>query len=126
MAFTYDPTTDRGRVRLLVADTNDADATLQIFTDAEIDAFLDLNDQAVLLAAAMAAESIASSELFIQKVIQTLDLKTDGAATAREWRMKAREWREVYEASGDVIDIAEMVHDDFSFRQRVINEALRS
>ena len=34
MAFTYDPTTARGQVRLLVSDT-DADA--EIFSDAEID-----------------------------------------------------------------------------------------
>ena len=125
MAFTYDPTTDRGQVRLLLADTNVADATLQIFTDAEIDAFLSMEGSVVLLAAARGAESIASSELYIQKKNRTLDVQTDGPAIAKEWREKAKAWRDQYDAEG-AIDIAEEVHDDFSYRQRLINEGLRS
>lgn len=37
MAFTYDPTTDRGRVRLRLADTREE---TPFFTDAEIDALI--------------------------------------------------------------------------------------
>lgn len=37
MAFTYDPTTDRGRVRMRLSDTRPARAA---FTDAEIDALI--------------------------------------------------------------------------------------
>jgi hypothetical protein len=39
MAFTYDLTTTRGQVRLALADTVEAEA---VFTDAEVDHFIDL------------------------------------------------------------------------------------
>lgn len=61
MAFTYDTTTARGRVRLLLADTDTSDATKQMFTDAEVDAFLALESNEVYGAAAAACESLAAS-----------------------------------------------------------------
>ncbi len=68
MAFTYDLTTDRGTVRLIITDS---DHDNPIFEDNEIDKFLILtaidgtND--VNLASAMALETIASSEALVQK-----------------------------------------------------------
>jgi|GEM_PF-3308082 len=61
MALTFDVTTSRGKVRLLIHDTDTATAANQLFTDAEIDAFLSLENQEVYAAAAAACESIASS-----------------------------------------------------------------
>ncbi len=58
MAFTYDITTDRGKVRLLIGDTNAADYQ---FEDDEIDAFLTLANSSLLLAASYALESWAAS-----------------------------------------------------------------
>lgn len=113
-------------MRLLIGDT---DVSNEIFDDASIDAFLDLGASEVLLGAALGAEGIASSELYIQKVIRIMDLETDGAATAREWRLKAKQWRDLYEDGlGDpdgAFDFAELVYDQFSFRERIINQALR-
>ena len=84
----------------------------------------------LLLAAALGAECIASSELYIQKVIKIMDLQTDGASVAREWRMKAKQWREIYADSvgedGVDFDWAELVFDPFSRRERIANEALRA
>ena len=57
MAFTADPTTDRGKVRLLVYDTTESGAA---FTDADIDAFLELNSDSVLYAASDACRSLAA------------------------------------------------------------------
>ena len=83
-----------------------------------------------LRAAALAAEGIASSELMIQKVITILDLKTDGAKVAAEWRMKAKQWRELYESAlgeaDEAFDWAEIVYDPFSARERVAAQALRA
>ncbi len=62
MAFTYSPGTSRGRVRLLISDTDTADATKQIFTDAEIDAFLSLGSNEVFKAASFACRSIAADK----------------------------------------------------------------
>lgn len=55
MAFTYDVTTSRGQVRLLCFDRAEASA---LFTDAEIDAFIDLADDDVFLAAALACQDL--------------------------------------------------------------------
>lgn len=61
MAFTYDPTTARGTVRLLIGDTDTVAERNQIFTDADIDAFLTLEGQSVYAAAAAACRAIAAS-----------------------------------------------------------------
>lgn len=61
MAFTYDTTTSRGRVRLKIGDTDTSDSTKQIFDDDEIDAFLAMENNEVLGAAAAACESLASA-----------------------------------------------------------------
>ena len=129
MAFTYDTTTDRGKVRLLLGDTDSDNA---LFDDAETDAFLsaDLSNGEILLAAAVGADSIASSEKIVLKVITIMDLKTDGATLAREWRMQAKAWRDMHAESvgeeGDDFDWAEMVIDPFSARERIATEALRA
>jgi hypothetical protein len=61
MGFTYDPTTDRGRVRLLINDTDEETQDRQLFEDAEIDAFLLMEGNDVWSAAAAACRSIAAS-----------------------------------------------------------------
>lgn len=61
MAFTFDSTTSRGRVRLLIGDTDTVAERNQIFTDADIDAFLDMEDESVYGAAAAACRAIAAS-----------------------------------------------------------------
>ena len=58
MAFTYDITTDRGKVRLLIGDTVDAGHQ---FEDAEIDAFLAMASGSILTAAGYALEAWASA-----------------------------------------------------------------
>ena len=61
MAFTFDPTTSRGKVRLLISDTDDVTEANQVFTDAEIDAFLALESNDVYAAAASACQSMAAN-----------------------------------------------------------------
>ena len=58
MSFTYDVSTDRGKTRLLIADTA---STSYVFEDDEIDAFITLGGE-VLLAAAMALRSLAADK----------------------------------------------------------------
>ena len=60
MAFTFDPTIDQGKVRLLIGDTTDGTyGTDYDFTDADIDAFLEQNGDSVWLAASDACRSLA-------------------------------------------------------------------
>ncbi len=125
MAFIYDVATDIGKVRLLITDT---DNSSPIFQDEEIDAFLTLND-GVKRSAAAALDVIASNQALVLKVIRTLDLSTDGAATARALREHADQLRDeaaVTEASDEgLFDYAEMVTNAFTARQRLKNQVLR-
>lgn len=60
MAFSYDVSSSRGRVRLLVMDRDTENEDNQIFTDAEIDAFLALEENSIYQAAAAAARAIGA------------------------------------------------------------------
>lgn len=122
MAFTYDPSTDPGRVRLLCGDT---ESDHQQFSDAEIATFLALNDDDVRYAAAQALDRMAASEAFIQKKIKLLDLTTDGPAVATALRAQAAELRRQADEAGDAFDWAEMVTNSFTYRERLAATWLR-
>lgn len=124
MAFTYDLATDSGKVRLLIPDTS---ATAYVFEDDELDAFLSLESSDPRRAAAMALETMASSEAYVQKAIKVLDLQTNGPAVAKSLMERAEKLRAQAEIAddGDAFDIAEMVHDSFSARERWEKQALR-
>lgn len=85
----YDPSSDAGRVRLLINDI-----ACQVYADDEIDAFLDLEGGNVRLAAALALETTAANEALLSKVITTQDLRTDGAAVAKVLLDRAARLRE--------------------------------
>lgn len=126
--FTYDVTTDRGRVRMLITDR---DAAHEIFNDNEIDAFLDMMSGSVFRAAAVALFQIAASETLVQKRIRLLELSADGPAEAEALRRLALEYQEkadIAEAgdAGGAFDYAEMVVDQFTYRERLDKEELRA
>ena len=126
MAFTYNLTTEAGKVRLLITDT---DYTNPIFEDNEIDVFLSItavdgtND--INLAAAMALETIAASEALVQKKIKLLDLTTDGPAVATSLRAAAKLLREQSD-NESYIDWSEMSLNTFAARDIIWNDALRT
>lgn len=126
MAFTYDLTTERGQVRLLITDTLHDNP---IFQDNEIDFFLSntavdsSND--VNLAGAKALETIAASESLVQKKIKILDLTTDGPAVAKSLREAAALLREQSESESD-IDFIEQNFNIFSTREIIYKDALRT
>lgn len=127
MAFTYDLSSSEGQIRLLIMDTNPA---AYVFEDAELSAFLSLEGASVRKGAALALETLASNEAFVLKVIQLLDLKTDGAKTADALMKRAAALRKQADddelaEEGGAFDIAEWVVDDFSGRERLDKEWLR-
>jgi len=128
MAATYTAgASARDNVRLLIADT---DVTNAVFEDEELDALLGLESSNVLRTAAMALETIASSQVQVLKVIRLMDLTTDGAAVSRELRARAvalRARADEMEAAEDdgAFDVAEMTVNHFSWRDQVYNQALR-
>lgn len=127
MAFTYDTTTTRGQVRLIIPDTSE---TAYVFEDAEIDAFLTLETD-VRRSAALALETIASSQALTLKVIKVLDLQTDGAKVSDALLKRADKLRaqaEEAEAAedGGTFDVIELVPNTFAYRERILSEMLRS
>lgn len=127
MAFTYEPTTEIGTCRLLFGDT---DSNRIVFQDAEWAQFLTLGGNSPLRAKGHALMAVASNRNLRILVAETLGLRTDGAATAREFRLQAEaafEQADMVDAqSGGLFDIAEFAIDPFGTEERLHNEALRS
>ena len=127
MKFSYNLSTSIGKVRLLVKDTN---ILSPIFDDDEIQAFLTMENNIVKRAAALALETIASDEALTTKAISVLELRMDGPAVARSLMERAARLREQADREdaadeGAAFDVAEMVYDRFSYRERLAKEALR-
>ena len=128
MSFTYDPTIDAGKVRLLISDTNTLDPSRQIFSDDEIDAFMALESN-VFYAAANALTAIAGNEAQVLKVIKSLDLQTDGEATTAGILAVAKEYRargDIYAGPDAGFAIAEFVETTFQWDEKVFKELLRT
>lgn len=92
-----DYTLPLGRVRLLILDTAD-DPADRLFTEEQLDAFLDLNAGNVRRTAAQALLVISLSEALLSKKIRTQDLSTDGPAVAAELRAQAKVLRDEADA----------------------------
>jgi len=121
--MSYDPSTDAGKVRLLITDT---DTTNEIFTDVEINTFISMaaeND--IRLAAAEALETIARSEALVQKKIKLLDLTTDGPAVAKSLMDSAKSLREQAANESD-IDWIEIGLTTWNREEIIWNDALRT
>jgi hypothetical protein len=106
MAFTYDLSTDAGKVRLLLNDIPEGtgDDVTAVFTDAEIAAFLDIEGGVVKLAAAQAIDTNATNEALASKVLRTQDVQTDGAKLADSMRKHAAALRAQHQAAVDDAD----------------------
>lgn len=127
MVFTFDLSNNIGKVRLLIPDRVDSG---HLFEDAEITAFLGMETNTVKRATALALETIASDQAMTLKVIKLMDLTTDGAKVSDALLARAKELRaqaDLDDESTDAgFDIAELVLDDFSYRDKIWKEELRS
>lgn len=115
MAFTFDPTTSRGKVRLLVSDTDDVTAANQVFTDAEIDAFLALESNDIYGAAAAACQSMAAnaSRSAIRYIAERI-LEIDRQKVPEHFRKLAQMYRErSIAAPGEEMDSADYLIGTF-------------
>ena len=120
MSFTYDPSTDAGKVRLLISDTQNVN---HIFEDTEIQGFLEISSD-VRLAAAMAIECIAVSEVLLLKVITTQNLSTHGEKMGRVLKELAESLRARVDQDY-AFDYAEMVTNSSGYVDRVYKQFLR-
>jgi len=128
MTWEYDPESGapKDQIRLLIGDTDQANAENRYFEDEEIDSFLAMANGNVYLATAQALDTLASTEALILKKISILDLSTDGPAVAAELRARATELRsQAYDGDDNLPDWAELVLDPHTFDERVSNQAER-
>ncbi len=102
MIGTYDPTTDAGMVRLLIADT---DVTDVLFADEEIAAALDMGGSAKLAAATLLG-ALASNHARLAMRIQRGGVSEDMTQVAKELRAQAAVLREegLAEDAGAVLE----------------------
>lgn len=81
------------KVRLVRLLTGDKKEDNQIFTDSEMEDFLELNEGNVYRAAADALDAIAANAAYVLKVVTILDVTTNGQATAEAIRKSAEALR---------------------------------
>lgn len=126
MSFTYDLATDVGKFRAIFPDTV---AATPLFSDEQIGVFLSLEGD-LRRARARALEVAAADIVLTLRVTETLGLKVDGASAARELRLEAQAEREkaaeAESRDGAMFDIAEMIVDDFGYRERLSADLLRA
>jgi len=92
MTWTYVPTTDVGKVRLRISDTEESRPVLD---DEDIEAYLSMAGDSVPLAAAMALETIAINEILCLKVVNLMGaVVTDAASAAKQLIALAKSLRE--------------------------------
>ena len=124
MAFTYDLTTNRGKVRLKIRDTDTADATRQLFNDDEIDFFLTEAITDLNLAAAGALDAISANAALLAKMEKIGDYSIDSKAMAAAVMKIAAHYRSLSEQA-PAFGFAEQTLSKFSWDEIVVNELLR-
>lgn len=98
-------------LRLLLNDV-DTDPAEQVFTDQDLEGFLQLEDGRIKLAAAQAIDTNASNEVLASKVLQSQDWQTDGAKVADALRKHAQalrdqHYRDVEDADEGFFEVVE-------------------
>ena len=126
MSFSYVLTENVGKMRAMIPDSNSA---TYVFEDDELTAFYAIEGSSLKRATALALETIASNEAMVLKVIKVLDMQTDGAKVSDALLKRAAMLRKQAEddelAAGGAFDIAELVYDPFTRRERQYNQILR-
>lgn len=105
--MAIDFTSDPGRVRLLL---NDVDENAEVFSDAEIQALLDIEGGNVKRAAAQAIDTNADNQALASKVLRSQDVTTDGAKLQQALHARAESLRaqaDADEQAGGYVDIIE-------------------
>lgn len=137
MSFSYNLSTDIGKIRLLIPDNkeytlnpNNEPVPSYVFEDEELAVFFDLEDNLVRNATALALDTMASNEVYVLKYITLMDLTTNGPAVSKELRARAADLRAQQQQAeskedGGAFDVAEMVDTSFQARERYRKQWMR-
>lgn len=121
MSFTYDTTTNLGKVRNLIGDSVDSGHQLE---DADINAFLSMTSNDLYKSASLCLYRISASKALLAKRKQAGNYSEDLTAIARE----VREVAKLYQTMAESIPAeaqAEVITTDFSYREVLLNKVLR-
>jgi hypothetical protein len=125
LTWTFDPSTDLGKMRLLISDT---DSSRQIMEDEDLQAFIAISGH-YWPGAAMALDSIATNEVLTQKVLTIMGTSTDGAKVAKELRARAMQLRADFKNFGPTTELgfatAEMPDGAFSREEMLLKQYMR-
>lgn len=121
MAFTFDVSTNRGKVRFLIGDMSDSG---HIFEDDVIDAALTMNSSDLYMAAATCLVSLAASKALLAKKKAAGNYSEDLTAIARECRDNAAVYQQ-RAISTPAEAQAEVILTDFNYREIEQGKALR-
>lgn len=122
MSFTFDTTTNIGKVRTLI---NDKDSTSFVLTDEEINVFLSLESNDIYNSAAAALEAIIINKQLLSKMIAAGDYKEDTRNVADKLGKTAERYRKAA-ISRPADAFAEVAVSDFNYREIETNKALRN
>lgn len=102
MTFTYDPTTDIGKVRRTLPQEKSV-ATYSL-TDEEIQSYLDDHGAVWQLAAAQALDDLATDQAYVLKITtnSAIGISVNAVSVCAELRARAKAMRDEYAATGDV------------------------
>ena len=121
MAFTYDPTTNLGKVRNLIGDTVDSGHILE---DADINAFISMANTDLYKAASFCLYRIAATQALLAKVKKAGDYMEDLRDIAENIRAVAKEYAGISENTPAEAQ-AESFVNDFSYRDVITRKDLR-
>ena len=125
MSFTLDRSTNIGKVRTLIGDTDSANIFLD---DEDIQTILDMEDNELKLTAASCLEIMATKMVAILKKVSLMDLSTDGTVVSAEFRKLAASLRKQYETDSSYggFDISEQLENVFSLREKIAKDGVAS
>jgi len=121
MSFTFDTSTNIGKVRTLIGDTDSANV---ILTDEEIQVFLDLRINDIYLSSADALRRMAADKAILEKKIKAGNYEEDPRGMSKTLRELAQTYEETA-ANAPAEAFTETVLTDFNYRTIVGDRALR-
>ena len=122
MSFTFDTTTNIGKVRTLINDTNSASF---ILSDEEINVYLGLEGNDIYSSAASALDSIIINQQLLSKLVAAGDYKEDNRNVADKLMKISERYRKIA-VSTPADAFAEVAVNDFNYQEIEINKTLRN
>jgi len=126
LSYSYSLSTSRGKVRLLIRDTTDEVVPIKgehyVFSDAEVDAFLELNSEDVWAAAADGCNALAADEILGALRLKLSGFEIDRTKVPEYWNKlaekyekKAKEGAVVEFIDSFAYEISEFGEDDSEY-----------